>query len=123
VLRSQRRRGIDAELLTEQPPESVVHPQRLGVATGGCEHFHQQGAGTLAERLRLAERGQLDREALGGADRESDLGAALEGAATQLLEAECLVSTVGEVDELGVRRAVPPIEHGVEVGEVSSIRS
>ena len=61
----QRWRGVQPELLGQQDAQSLVRPQRLGMAAGAIERQHQELARALAEGI-LADRGVEERQDLSG---------------------------------------------------------
>ena len=115
MLRRQRRRRLDAQLVGEQPPEVVVGPQRLGRATGRRQRRHQQRARPLTERFGFGEGGQLGHQAVGRPPGQPPLGPGLLRPEPQLVEARRLGPALVDVVELGVRRPLPPLEQRVEL--------
>jgi hypothetical protein len=64
VLGRQHWRGLDAQLVAEEPSKVVVHPQGLHVPAGRRQDLHQQLTGPLAERFGVRQRRQLGDQAI-----------------------------------------------------------
>ena len=117
----QLRRRFETELVAQQAPEIVIHPQGLDRAARPRQRGHEQRPGPLAQGLLVGQRAELGDESVGDARGQSPLGAPLHGPDAQLFEADGLGAAVVELIELRVRGTLPAREHGANgVGDVGS---
>ena len=98
----------DAQLLAQQRPQALVHPQRLGEVALGLAHAHQQQVAALAERRAVDQllRGALRGGELGAAERQPGVAPQLARLQPELLEPAARVLQPGRLvagEQPGVR--------------------
>ena len=118
VLRDQRRRRVDAQLVAQTATEVVERPEGFRRPAAGRERRHEERARPLPQRLRVDQCREHGDGGVGVAGGEEPFGLALPSAKAHLLEAGRLGPAVVDVGQFRIGRTLPAIEELVEVGGV-----
>jgi hypothetical protein len=105
---------LDAELLGEKTARFVERPERLGLAAGVVERAHLQGPQALTQGIARDQGPECCQGSRSVPDEQHRLDPILLGRSAQLVEASDLCGGEWLEGEIGVRRAAPETERGVE---------
>ena len=118
MLRDQRRRRVDAQLVAQTAAEVVERPEGLRRPAAGRQRRHEERARPLPQRLGVDQRREHGGGGVGIAGGEHPFGLALPSAKAHLLETGRLGPAVVDVGQFRIGRALPSVEELVEVGDV-----
>ena len=106
----QRRRGLDAELVGEQPAELAVDLQRVRLAARAVQRQHQPGAQPLPQRVGSGQLLQLADQLAVPAEGQVGVDPVLQGGQPLLLQPDDVPARERLGGEVGEGRSAPQLQ-------------